>query len=656
MSIKIGIGKLRIGVGGSQSWEQQWQEIASDEYQAIYDAMVVKPTGLDLAVQNWFVYQMKAKNLWTKFDIIRFYGAQSNDNKEALIDWKNPTDSASLMKSPYGTFNNGTEIWVVYGANTCVNLGTEIKISYVNNESGAYRVLSTTYIESTTAGKPYTIRARCKIESGTAYLREVYSQTRALLPITTSEYAWYELSFVRSASGIAVQITTAVGTVVYCDEYYVIESHKAVAVNAPTFTQSQGFTGIPVSNTYINQLYVPSLSGVKYTLNSASHIIYIINNLPPSDTYANGAVEGAGSSRIGEFPFKVGKLFTSTINCINQCISTDNLILSGLYINNRTANDNLCVLKNGEIIASGTEAATALPARNIASLASSFQDGLFITPSFYNGHKLFFEAFGEGLSQAEAEDTSEVINAAASYLGINVYNNNYKFDKPILVLTFDNGDSGWKSTGLPYFISKGCKATFYVLTSQVDNPIFQPSWNDIIDMYNAGMDMQCHSDSHSFLDTLTEEQIITDLETVNAKFTAHGLPIPKHIAYPNGVYNDTVKSVVSTLRLTGRSFTGASESTRSQFYPVYKYIDKFILPSMQMDRGTDDAATTRAEIKNLIDRAIYYKCAVILTGHNISNADDGFTNISDLDYWIDYARANDMDIMTMSEFYELLDK
>ena len=76
---------------------------------------------------------------------------------------------------------------------------------------------------------------------------------------------------------------------------------------------------------------------------------------------------------------------------------------------------------------------------------------------------------------------------------------------------------------------------------------------------------------------------------------------------------------------------------------------------MQMDRGDDDATTVRAEIKNLMDRAIYHKCAVIFTGHNISNAEDGFTNISDLDYWIDYARANDMDILTMSELYELLD-
>lgn len=639
----------RISRGGGQSWEQQWQTIVTPEYQAIYDAMTVKPVGLDLAVQNWLVYQLVTNGYWDKFDILRYYATQSNDNKEGLLNWKSPADSPSLMKGTYGTFA-GTETWTVYGNNTCVNIGNEIKGTYVDNASGIYRVLTSSYIETTYQGRPYTIRARCKVDSGAGYLKEVYSQVTSSTPITSTEYAWYEISFIRGAAGIAPGINMSAGTVIYVDEYYVIESHKAVIVNNPTFTASKGFTGIAASNAYINQLYHLATSSSKFSLNSSSHILYIINESNVNES-AHGTYALA-TSKTYLIPKSATKILSFANNSAERCGTIYNWDRAGLYVNTRTASNKVQLYKNRELIIDSTTDSTALATASVATLAVSTQSEVKITPERYTNDQVFVEAYGEGLTQSESEGVSDIINSAATYLGINKYKNAYKFDRPILVLTFDNCENGWESVGVPYFVSKGIYPTLYIVGSVPGGAYPDLTWANLLNRNNLGFDIQCHSFTHPFLDTLTYEEIITELQNVNTAFITNGLPVPIHHAYPSGVFNSTVISAVSSMRLTGRAFYDA---TGTVYRNTFKYSNKYELPSFRIDRLTYTDVQIRGMITDMMDKAIAVNGAFCGIGHNINNTGGGETQTSDLDYWIAYAEANGMDIMNMSEFYELLD-
>lgn len=60
-------------------------------YQQIYDSMTVKPGSAIAGYQNDFVVAAKANGYWSKLDILYVFAQSSNDNGEALFNWKDPT-------------------------------------------------------------------------------------------------------------------------------------------------------------------------------------------------------------------------------------------------------------------------------------------------------------------------------------------------------------------------------------------------------------------------------------------------------------------------------------------------------------------------------------------------------------------------------------
>lgn len=59
-------------------------------YQAVYDAMTTKPSGSVAFAQNIMINQLVATDVWTKLDWFWVAATETNDNGEALINWKNP--------------------------------------------------------------------------------------------------------------------------------------------------------------------------------------------------------------------------------------------------------------------------------------------------------------------------------------------------------------------------------------------------------------------------------------------------------------------------------------------------------------------------------------------------------------------------------------
>ena len=123
-----------------------------------------------------------------------------------------------------------------------------------------------------------------------------------------------------------------------------------------------------------------------------------------------------------------------------------------------------------------------------------------------------------------------------------------------------------------------------------------------------GWDFEDHTYTHDSLTSLTPAQIITQMQQQNAAFQAHGLPIPKHLAYPSGDYNAAVISTIRNYRLSGRT-AGANGGLEG--YPV---ADWYQLSALNIDR-----TKTVAQIQSTIDAAIAGKKLLTLFTHEVTN-------------------------------------
>lgn len=217
------------------------------------------------------------------------------------------------------------------------------------------------------------------------------------------------------------------------------------------------------------------------------------------------------------------------------------------------------------------------------------------------------------------------------------------FDNGKLLFTFDDGGLTQYTLGFPSLQGKGVVATFYLVSNTLDAGT-QVTYANALEMSNAGMDMQCHSQTHVQLTLLSDAEIIAEIETVNARFIANGLPVPLHHAYPGGSHNYGIEELLKSngLRKTARSY-GASS-----YYPIYADSDKYSMPSVTIDNID---ATAIAAIKVQLDSAKLNKTALILAGHGFGGTSVSIATMEDL---IDYALGIGIDIITMSQLYDLM--
>jgi peptidoglycan/xylan/chitin deacetylase (PgdA/CDA1 family) len=212
-----------------------------------------------------------------------------------------------------------------------------------------------------------------------------------------------------------------------------------------------------------------------------------------------------------------------------------------------------------------------------------------------------------------------------------------RFDEPIFLLTTDHPGANLYTDLLPLFVSKGIKATHYIPTGEVGG-VGNVTWANLLEIYAAGIDVQCHTVTHPHLDELTQEQVVAEMTGVNTAFTTNGLPAPEHHAYPYGDYSSDVITWITPYRKTGRR-AGSIE----QFQEQRSDLDKFRFDSMNLD-GMD--ATDLNTIKGYIDEVAINHSMICTYMHTVP------TLLPDL---IDYALSKGLTFMTMKDFGELLD-
>lgn len=217
----------------------------------------------------------------------------------------------------------------------------------------------------------------------------------------------------------------------------------------------------------------------------------------------------------------------------------------------------------------------------------------------------------------------------------------------LLAFTFDDFNPSDYQLAFPALREYGVCGTSYAHTE----PITAERWAWAREMVAAGWDIQCHTVTHPDLRSLTDQQIHAEMQAVNAVFVTNGLPIPKHHAYPSGLYDTRVINVIKQYRKTGRTvkadtYDGINKDT----------LNLYELHPIGADVQTEDEWLY---LKDRLDQAYKNNRIVITIHHATCEADTPnpsriTTRVNYLRKMVDYAIKKGFKIVTMSQLYALL--
>ena len=113
-------------------------------------------------------------------------------------------------------------------------------------------------------------------------------------------------------------------------------------------------------------------------------------------------------------------------------------------------------------------------------------------------------------------------------------------EKPI-VLTFDDGYKDAYDYAFPILRKYGFVGTFFIITDRITyNEPSYATWDQIIEMHNAGMDIQSHSRTHPDLRGLKDGQLLWQIlgskEAIETRLDNQ----VRFFCYPSGRYDDNV--------------------------------------------------------------------------------------------------------------------
>lgn len=126
--------------------------------------------------------------------------------------------------------------------------------------------------------------------------------------------------------------------------------------------------------------------------------------------------------------------------------------------------------------------------------------------------------------------------------------NPVKLDNKPIILTFDDGYKDAYTNALPILRKYGFIATFYIITTYINNNDNYMTWNEIIELKNAGMNIGSHTLTHPSLDKSYDERVDKEVEE-SKKIIEEKIGIPiLDFCYPSGKYD---KRTINKLKEAG---------------------------------------------------------------------------------------------------------
>lgn len=152
------------------------------------------------------------------------------------------------------------------------------------------------------------------------------------------------------------------------------------------------------------------------------------------------------------------------------------------------------------------------------------------------------------------------------------------YSKPI-ALTFDDGWQDFYINAFPIFKEFNMKATLYIITGLVGTPGYC-TLDELKELKESGIvDIQCHTVSHPRLATLSDSEIVKEIED-SKKYLKDNLGIDSDtICYPYGSFND---KVISLSKEAGYSYGLAMDGG---IYYTAKYKNIYSIPRIYVNRS-----------------------------------------------------------------------
>ncbi len=147
--------------------------------------------------------------------------------------------------------------------------------------------------------------------------------------------------------------------------------------------------------------------------------------------------------------------------------------------------------------------------------------------------------------------------------------------KPV-VITFDDNNLNQYTSAYPSLQKYGHTAVFYLITNLLNNDNYVNA-ERALEMYNAGMDIQSHTHTHSDMRTLSASQIeyeLTESKRLLEELLGNSV---QHVAYPLTSHNEHVRT---TVKSTGYDTGTIMDPRRATFET-----DRYKIPRILM---TDD--------------------------------------------------------------------
>lgn len=144
-----------------------------------------------------------------------------------------------------------------------------------------------------------------------------------------------------------------------------------------------------------------------------------------------------------------------------------------------------------------------------------------------------------------------------------------------IVLTFDDGYQDAYDQALPVLHHYGFTATFYIISGRVGQPGYL-TWDELIAMHNAGMEIGSHTINHYDLTALAPLEARRQIVQSKAELEQRlGFPV-KDFAYPSGRYNQAIEQQVRA--------AGYQSAATTRWDNDYR--DVFALPRRRISGGT----------------------------------------------------------------------
>ena len=381
-----------------------------DEYQAVYDAYTTKPSDAVAAIWNTCVETWVANGEWATKDVIYVYAAHTNDNGEALLDWKQPAGGSRLnvsscensVGSPYDSF---------------VAVGTDGFNAIADGISGN-EICGTADELVVVSGKSYLVSFDLTINSGSGPTSGRFAdafgggtRSNTITPVAGSNN---HLLLCSGSSTVVFQLWQLnIAGNFELRNLRIKEWTNATAYNAPTFTAYEGFLGNGTTQ-YIDCNWNPSINGVNYTQNSASQIVYVRTDVAHLNTRygVSGSADGKNifiMPRRSESPTKAA----IETNDNTQIYTADAVSGDGMLINTRTAAAVNKLYRNKVTIINATTTSTGIPTFSPYCLAGN-DDGVATN---FRPDQVSLYAFGAGLTQTDVNNITDRFETRMDALG-----------------------------------------------------------------------------------------------------------------------------------------------------------------------------------------------------------------------------------------------